>query len=208
MISVHECTVLLEWIDRFEALSEQIGLSLGGSAHSLARMRNPFRYFNSSPQVIRLTVMMYSTSISAVAATGRKFAIRAGHRYLPTETVRFWWNRFGPMFAATIRKRRVDLSERQLDARRRVHGALEASGGFGGPGASCLWHVLGCGCSIREWALRRGWCGRSVDQKEARGILIAALGMLAGQYGYSEIGGRPLPDRRAGIGSSDGDHRS
>jgi hypothetical protein len=101
-----------------------------------------------------------------------------------------------------------DLSERQLDARRRVHGALEASGGFGGPGASCLWHVLGCGCSIREWALRRGWCGRSVDQKEARGILIAALGMLAGQYGYSEIGGRPLPDRRAGIGSSDGDHRS
>ena len=24
------------------------------------------------------------------------------------ETVRFWWNRFGRMFAATIRKRRVD----------------------------------------------------------------------------------------------------
>jgi putative transposase len=24
------------------------------------------------------------------------------------ETVRFWWNRFGPMFAAAIRKRRVD----------------------------------------------------------------------------------------------------
>ena len=24
------------------------------------------------------------------------------------ETVRFWWNRFGPMFAAEIRKRRVD----------------------------------------------------------------------------------------------------
>ena len=23
------------------------------------------------------------------------------------ETVRFWWNRFGPMFAAEIRKRRV-----------------------------------------------------------------------------------------------------
>ena len=23
------------------------------------------------------------------------------------ETVRFWWNRFGPMFAAVIRKRRV-----------------------------------------------------------------------------------------------------
>ena len=24
------------------------------------------------------------------------------------ETVRFWWNRFGPMFAAEIRKQRVD----------------------------------------------------------------------------------------------------
>lgn len=24
------------------------------------------------------------------------------------ETVRFWWNRFGPVFAAEIRRRRVD----------------------------------------------------------------------------------------------------
>ena len=24
------------------------------------------------------------------------------------ETVRFWWNRFGPMFAAEIRRKRVD----------------------------------------------------------------------------------------------------
>jgi transposase-like protein len=24
------------------------------------------------------------------------------------ETVRFWWNRFGPMFAAQIRRKRVD----------------------------------------------------------------------------------------------------
>ena len=24
------------------------------------------------------------------------------------ETVRFWWNRFGPLFAAEIRRRRVD----------------------------------------------------------------------------------------------------
>ena len=25
------------------------------------------------------------------------------------ETVRFWWNRFGPLFAAEIRKRRIHL---------------------------------------------------------------------------------------------------
>jgi Domain of unknown function (DUF6456) len=78
------------------------------------------------------------------------------------------------------------FTESQLDARRRVHRALEAAGGIGSPGGSCLWHVLGCGCSIREWTLRRGWNERSLDQKEAKGILIAALGMLAGHYGYSE----------------------
>lgn len=79
-----------------------------------------------------------------------------------------------------------EFTESQLDARRRVHRALEAAGGIGSPGGSCLWHVLGCGCSIREWTLRRGWNERSLDQKEAKGILIAALGMLAGHYGYSE----------------------
>jgi hypothetical protein len=27
------------------------------------------------------------------------------------ETVRFWWNRFGPLFAAEIRRRRVDRND-------------------------------------------------------------------------------------------------
>jgi hypothetical protein len=101
-----------------------------------------------------------------------------------------------------------EFREGQLDARRRVHRALDALGGIGGPGGSCLWHVLGCGCSIREWAIRQTWNGRPSDQKEAKGILIAALGMVAGHYGYSDIGGRPLPDRRAEIGGGRGDRRS
>jgi hypothetical protein len=74
-----------------------------------------------------------------------------------------------------------DLNERQLDARRRVHAALQALGGINSPAGSCLWHVAGCGCSIREWAIRRGWSGRSVRQEQAQGILIAALGVLAGE---------------------------
>jgi hypothetical protein len=49
-------------------------------------MRNPFRYFNSSPEVIRLTVMLYI-------------------RY-PLSLRRLWWNWFGPMFAAAIRNKR------------------------------------------------------------------------------------------------------
>jgi hypothetical protein len=34
-------------------------LSPAGTICSLWWMRNPFRYFNSSPEVIRLTVLMY-----------------------------------------------------------------------------------------------------------------------------------------------------
>ena len=68
-------------------------------------MRNPFRYFNSSPEIIRLTVMMYiryPLSLRQVEDMLFERGIDICH-----ETVRFWWNRFGPMFAAEIRKRRV-----------------------------------------------------------------------------------------------------
>ncbi len=68
-------------------------------------MRNPFRYFNSSPEVIRLAVLMYiryPLSLRQVEDLLFGRSIDICH-----ETVRFWWNRFGPMFAAEIRKRRV-----------------------------------------------------------------------------------------------------
>ena len=69
-------------------------------------MRNPFRYFNSSPEVIRLTVRMYiryPLSLRQVEDILFERGIDICH-----ETVRFWWNRFGPLFAAAIGKRRVD----------------------------------------------------------------------------------------------------
>src|SRR5471030_1600327 len=69
-------------------------------------MPNPFRYFNSSPEVIRLVVMMYvkyPLSLRNVEDLLHERGI-----YLSYETVRYWWNRFGPMFAAEIRKKRVD----------------------------------------------------------------------------------------------------
>jgi putative transposase len=68
-------------------------------------MRNPFRYFNSSPEVIRLVVMMYvryPLSLRNVEDLLAERGIDISH-----ETIRFWWNRFGPMFAAEIRKKRV-----------------------------------------------------------------------------------------------------
>ena len=68
-------------------------------------MNNPFRYFNSSPEVIRLAVMMYiryPLSLRQVEDIMFERGIDICH-----ETVRYWWNRFGPMFAGEIRKRRV-----------------------------------------------------------------------------------------------------
>ncbi len=68
------------------------------------RMRNPFRYFKTSPEVIRLAVMMYirfPLSLRQVEDLLHERGIDICH-----ETVRVWWNRFGPMFAAEIRKKR------------------------------------------------------------------------------------------------------
>jgi hypothetical protein len=68
-------------------------------------MRNPFRYFNSSPEVIRLTVMLYiryPLSLRQVEDILFERGTDICH-----ETVRYWWNRFGPMFAAEIRKRLI-----------------------------------------------------------------------------------------------------
>ena len=68
-------------------------------------MRSPFRYFNSSGDVIRLAVMMYNRyplSLRQVDDLLFERGIDIRH-----ETVRFRWNRFGPMFATGIKRRRV-----------------------------------------------------------------------------------------------------
>ena len=67
-------------------------------------MSNPFRYFNSSPEVIRLVVMMYGRYPLSLRNVVDLLAERGID--ISYETVRFWWNRFGPMFAE-MRKRRV-----------------------------------------------------------------------------------------------------
>jgi len=71
----------------------------------MAKSTNPFRYFDSSPEVIRLVVMMYvryPLSLRNVEDLLFERGIDICH-----ETVRLWWNRFGPMFAAEIRRKRV-----------------------------------------------------------------------------------------------------
>jgi putative transposase len=67
---------------------------------------SPFRYFKTSPEIIRLAVMLYIRfllSLRNVEDLLNERGIEISH-----ETVRYWWQRFGPMFAAEIRRRRVD----------------------------------------------------------------------------------------------------
>ena len=66
---------------------------------------SPFRYFNSSPEVIRLVVMMYVRYPLSLRNVEDLLFERGID--LSYETVRFWWNRFGPLFAADIRRQRV-----------------------------------------------------------------------------------------------------
>ena len=75
------------------------------SRRSRAKPPSPFRCFNSSREVIRLVALMYvrfPLSLRSVENLLFERGIDVCH-----ETVRLWWNRFGPMFAGEIRRRRV-----------------------------------------------------------------------------------------------------
>jgi putative transposase len=66
---------------------------------------SPFRYFKTSPEIIRRAVMLYvrfPLSPRDVEDLLHERGIDISH-----ETVRFCWNRFGPMFAVEIRQSRA-----------------------------------------------------------------------------------------------------
>ena len=70
------------------------------------KIDHPFRYFKTSPEVTRLAVMMYvrfPLSLRNVEDLLHERGIDIYH-----ETVRYWWNRCGSMFAREIRKKRHD----------------------------------------------------------------------------------------------------
>ena len=67
---------------------------------------SPFKYFKTSSEIIRLAVMLYvrfPLSLRNVEDLLHERGIDVSH-----ETVRYWWHRFGPMFASEIRKRRIE----------------------------------------------------------------------------------------------------
>lgn len=63
--------------------------------------RSPFKYFKTSPDVIKLAMMYYvryPLCLRQVEDILHERGIDITH-----ETIRFWWNLFGPMFAKEIR---------------------------------------------------------------------------------------------------------
>ncbi len=67
--------------------------------------RDPFKYFKTSREIIRLAVMMYvrfPLSLRSVEDLLHERGIDVSYK-----SVQFWWNRFGPMFASEIRKVRI-----------------------------------------------------------------------------------------------------
>jgi putative transposase len=66
---------------------------------------SPFKYFKTSPEILRLAVMLYvrfPLSPRNVEDLLHERGVDVSH-----ETVRIWWHRFGPMFASEIRKRPI-----------------------------------------------------------------------------------------------------
>ena len=66
--------------------------------------RSPFCYSKTSPEVTRLAVMMYvrfPLSLRNVEDLLHERGVDVSH-----ETIRFWWNCFGPMFASKITRKR------------------------------------------------------------------------------------------------------
>ena len=67
---------------------------------------SPFKCFKTSPEIIRLAVMLYARfplSLRNVEDLLHERGVDVSN-----EAIRFWWHRFGPLFAAEIRKRRIE----------------------------------------------------------------------------------------------------
>jgi len=66
---------------------------------------SPFRSFKTSPEIISLAVMMYVRFPFSLRNVEDLLLERG--IYISHEMVRFLWNRFGPLFAAENRNKRV-----------------------------------------------------------------------------------------------------
>ncbi len=125
---------------------------------------SPFRYFKTSPEIIRLAVMLYirfPLSLRNVEDLLHERGIEISH-----ETVRFWWNRFGPMFAAEIRSRRIN----RMRARRHWRWHLDEVYVKINGATHCLWRA-----ADHEGEVLESFVTTTRDRKAALGFLKKAM---------------------------------
>lgn len=78
-----------------------------------------------------------------------------------------------------------DLNDSILAGRAKVRATMTALGGPATPVGSSVWCILGLGQSLKEWArnCQFGQGGRSLDERVAKGVFLAALSVLVAHYG-------------------------
>lgn len=99
-------------------------------------MRNPSRYFNSSPAVVRTAVLLYirfPLSLRQIEDLLHERGIDISH-----ETVRFWWNRFGSIFAAELRKLQLRTARPHIQSRWHIDEVFVRVNGE----RRCLWRAV------------------------------------------------------------------
>ncbi|MEO0870538.1 MAG: IS6 family transposase [Pseudomonadota bacterium] len=72
----------------------------------MSKPKNPCRDFHSSPEVIRMVVMLYVRYPLSLRNVEDLLFERGND--ICHETVWLWWNRFGPVFAADIERQRIN----------------------------------------------------------------------------------------------------
>ena len=129
-------------------------------------------------------------AVDTLALMERRGSITAGMRQAGEDfRARFATAQLDPLRAVDLSQLRFGERNARRDgdgpglrieaARAAVWRSIQEVGGIASPAGSCLWHVVGWQCSLKEWALEQGWSGRRVSQEAASGILVAALGALA-----------------------------
>ena len=81
--------------------------------------------------------------------------------------------------------RQLELNDAIVAGRGKVRASMTALGGPTTPIGSAAWCILGLGQTLREWAgnCQFGQGGRSLDERVAKGVFLAALNVLALHYG-------------------------
>jgi transposase-like protein len=88
--------------------------------------RSPFRHFKTSPEIIHPAVMphiLFPLCLRNVEDLLQERGIEISHK-----TVRYWWNRFGPMFAADLMPVRAGIQAKRYTSLRAIAAELAAGG--------------------------------------------------------------------------------